>query len=112
MLKPNAVGTVNGRSHRILCFFARSHFFFPSCAFACVCAANTVYYFADRDEKRAAEIKALLPDGARAEFTANITIGGVSAYDAEKDIFLDDTLDTRLEEQRAWFASSSGLTIE
>lgn len=75
-------------------------------------SANTVYYFADRDEKRAAEIKALLPDGARAEFTASIAIGGVSAYDAERDVFLDDTLDTRLEEQRAWFASSSGLTIE
>lgn len=75
-------------------------------------SADTVYYFADRDEKRAAEIKVLLPDGARAEFTTNIAIGGVSAYDAEKDIFLDDTLDTRLEEQRAWFASSSGLTIE
>ena len=109
--------TLFGEAREKLIAFTDSDDYFPflSASLAAMTAQlseNAVYYFSDRDEKRSGEIRALLPAGTAAEFTADITIGGVRAYDAANGIFLDDTLDTRLDEQRVWFASSSGLTIE
>ncbi len=109
--------TLFGEAREKLIAFTDSDDYFPflSASLAAMTSQlseNAVYYFSDRDEKRSGEIRALLPAGTAAEFTADITIGGVRAYDAANGIFLDDTLDTRLDEQRVWFASSSGLTIE
>lgn len=73
---------------------------------------KTVFYFSERDRRRETAVCALLPDGAVPQFTADISIGGVRAYNAEKAIVWDDTLDARLDEQRDWFAASSGMTIE
>lgn len=40
-----------------------------------------------------------------------ITIGGIKAYCPAQGIMLDDTLDARLNEQRAWFNENSGLEV-
>lgn len=40
-----------------------------------------------------------------------IAIGGVKAYCTELGILMDDTLDSRLEEQRAWFIENAGLKV-
>ena len=39
----------------------------------------------------------------------HITIGGIKAFCPAKHIMLDDTLDTRLNDQREWFIENSGL---
>ena len=40
-----------------------------------------------------------------------IRIGGIKAFCADKSITADDTLDTRLRDQRAWFIEQSGLKV-
>lgn len=40
-----------------------------------------------------------------------IKIGGIKVMNQSSGIFLDETLDSRLEDQKPWFYSKSGLTI-
>ena len=40
-----------------------------------------------------------------------IHIGGIKVMNQSSGIFLDETLDSRLEDQKPWFYSHSGLTI-
>ena len=40
-----------------------------------------------------------------------IKIGGIKVMNQSSGIFLDETLDSRLEDQKPWFYSHSGLTI-
>ena len=40
-----------------------------------------------------------------------IHIGGIKVMNQSSGIFLDETLDSRLEDQKPWFYSNSGLTI-
>lgn len=75
-------------------------------------ADGTVYYASERDKKREIILQKFLPDGAKLEFVKDIQIGGIRAYHAPSGLMPDDTLDTRLEQQREWFAASSGLTME
>ena len=42
----------------------------------------------------------------------SIKIGGMKLMNYNAGFFVDETLDTRLEEQRPWFYSHSGLTIQ
>jgi V/A-type H+-transporting ATPase subunit E len=50
-------------------------------------------------------------DDAVCEASVNITIGGVIIYNHDKGIIVDETLDLKLENQKDWFATTSGLTI-
>jgi V/A-type H+-transporting ATPase subunit E len=45
------------------------------------------------------------------EVNVNINIGGVIIYNHDKGIIVDETLDLKLENQKDWFATTSGLTI-
>lgn len=45
------------------------------------------------------------------EASADINIGGVIIYNHDKGIVVDETLDSKLENQKDWFAATSGLTI-
>ena len=38
-------------------------------------------------------------------------LGGMRGVNAAAGMLADDTLDTRLESQREWFVSHSGLTV-
>lgn len=42
----------------------------------------------------------------------NIAIGGMVLVNLEKGIYVDQTLDTTLEEQKDWFYQNSGLSID
>lgn len=75
-------------------------------------AADTVYFVSERDKRREALLRELLPDGAKLAFVKDIQIGGIRAYHAPSGLMPDDTLDTRLEQQREWFTGASGLTME
>lgn len=75
-------------------------------------AEGTVYAVAPQDETRLAELSALCPAGSRVEVAADIAIGGLRGENAAAGILIDDTLDSRLEQQHDWFLDNSGLTIE
>ncbi len=42
---------------------------------------------------------------------STITLGGIKAYCELMNIVADDTLDTKLSDQRVWFAENSGLKV-
>ena len=48
---------------------------------------------------------------AEVSIDPSITLGGVKAYCHTLGILMDDTLDTRLEQQRSWFIENSGLKV-
>lgn len=41
----------------------------------------------------------------------SIKLGGIKVMNQSSGLFLDETLDGRLEDQKSWFYSSSGLTV-
>ena len=43
---------------------------------------------------------------------ASIQIGGYKAFDSEKNILIDDTLDAKLKAQQDWFLLNSNLKVE
>ena len=61
------------------------------------------------DDKRGL-IGDVLPD-ARITVDPRILIGGVTANCPERGILMDDTLDSRLEEQRAWFIETCSMKV-
>lgn len=75
-------------------------------------ADGTVYTVCPRDEALCASLRALCPAGSRVEVAADIELGGLRGTNAAAGILIDDTLDTRLEQQHDWFTDHSGLTIE
>ena len=75
-------------------------------------AEGTVYTLARKDEGKLPALSSLCPAGSRIEVSADITLGGIRGENLAAGILLDDTLDTRLSEQRDWFLDHSGLTIE
>lgn len=76
-------------------------------------AEGTVYYAAAREEEsRGRLLRDCCPKGAVLQFVKDIKIGGVRAFHEASGLLLDDTLDARLEAQRDWFVSESGLTVE
>lgn len=75
-------------------------------------AEGTVYAVSPRDEARLAALSALCPAGSRVEIAADIEIGGLRGENTAAGLLVDDTLDSRLEQQHDWFLDHSGLTIE
>lgn len=62
------------------------------------------------DEDKRGLILSLIP-GASVSADNHITLGGIRAYCPQKGVMMDDTLDTRLNEQRRWFVENSGLKV-
>lgn len=75
-------------------------------------AEGTVYTVCPRDEALLAVLTPLCPVGSRMETAADITLGGLRGMNTAAGILIDDTLDSRLEQQHDWFTDHSGLTIE
>lgn len=64
----------------------------------------------EKDMRCVDTVRAILPD---ADFKADnsIRIGGLKAYSRGDGILADNTLDTKLEDQREWFIENSGLKV-
>lgn len=62
------------------------------------------------DEDKRELIQSSLPD-AKITADPHITIGGIKAFCPSLGIMMDDTLDSRLKEQRQWFIESCGLKV-
>lgn len=65
---------------------------------------------APSDEDKRPLIERLIPH-ATVITDNHIALGGVKAFCPKQSILMDDTLDTRLEEQRRWFVENSGLKV-
>ena len=63
-----------------------------------------------KDEDKGELIRRMLPE-AEIKADKRILIGGVKAYCPEQGVMMDDTLDTRLADQRMWFIENSGLKV-
>lgn len=72
---------------------------------------NTTIFCSADDKKYEALIKKAFPD-ANTEIDNAIEIGGIKVKDNDKNILIDDTLDTRLCEQNEWFISNAKMQIE
>lgn len=62
------------------------------------------------DAMKADMIKAIVPN-CTIKFDNNIVIGGIKGYCEELSIIADDTLDSKLFNQREWFAENSNLKV-
>lgn len=74
-------------------------------------AEGTVFELSRRDEALLDTLRPLCPPGASFALTDDIVLGGMRGVNAAAGLLADDTLDTRLESQREWFVSHSGLTV-
>lgn len=73
---------------------------------------SCVIYINSKDMTYANDIKALFD--VETEITTddkNIKIGGIKGYCKAMSIIADETLDSKLEEQKSWFIENSGLSL-
>lgn len=67
-------------------------------------------YISDKDADKSQIISSVIEDCIILN-DSSIKIGGIKAYCEDLSIILDDTLDTRLREQKLWFTENSGLKV-
>ncbi|MEG1687908.1 MAG: V-type ATP synthase subunit E [Angelakisella sp.] len=72
---------------------------------------NSVVLLRRDDYHMAAEMDKIFGGKCRIMADEAIQIGGIKLMNQSVGIFVDETLDGRLEEQKPWFYSNSGLTI-
>lgn len=64
-----------------------------------------------KDEKIADKIAAAFGNGCSILFSEDFSIGGFVLHNSEKNIIIDQSYSTLLENQRDWFAKNSGLSV-
>lgn len=72
---------------------------------------GTIVYVKKEDLSFSDIIKAEFPMGCTIEISDNIIIGGIYASNEDMGMVADESLDSKLEEQRTWFAENSGLKV-
>ncbi|MDL2233358.1 V-type ATP synthase subunit E [Ruminococcaceae bacterium OttesenSCG-928-L11] len=71
---------------------------------------SSTVYLREADMPLAKEVEAILP-GCRVEADAAIR-GGWKLLNREANILIDETFDSRLQEQKSWFLLNSGMQIQ
>ena len=71
---------------------------------------NCVICIKNDDAHKTDMIKAIVPN-CTVEFDNSIVIGGIKGYCEELSVIADDTLDSKLLNQRQWFAENSNLEV-
>lgn len=71
---------------------------------------NCVISIKNDDAHKTDMIKAIVPN-CTVEFDNSIVIGGIKGYCEELSVIADDTLDSKLLNQRQWFAENSNLKV-
>lgn len=69
-----------------------------------------VVYIKEADNDKAELIKGIISQ-CEVVFDNTIELGGIKAYCESLGIIADDTLDTKLSDQRVWFTENSGLKV-
>ena len=73
--------------------------------------SGTVLYICKRDEGYADAIREAYGKICKVEVDDKIKIGGILAVNKAMSLIIDETLDSKLEEQKNWFAENSKLNI-
>ena len=71
---------------------------------------NCVISIKKEDANKADMIKAIISN-CTVEYDDSILIGGIKGFCEEMSVIADDTLDTKLSNQRQWFAENSNLKV-
>ncbi len=71
---------------------------------------SCVVYVKESDNSKAELIKSVLPQ-CTVVADDSIQIGGIKGYCEHMSVMLDDTFDSKLENERVWFAENSGLKV-
>lgn len=72
---------------------------------------SCVLYIKAEDMDKADKIKSLFGGNAEVQADKSIKIGGIKGYSSEMRIVADETLDTKLANQKQWFIEHSGLSV-
>lgn len=72
---------------------------------------NLSFFVSRRDEKLIAALSEEFGKDAEFSVSDDIIFGGVKAIDRKTDCLFDNTLDSKLEEQKEWFYKDSGLKV-
>ncbi len=74
---------------------------------------GTILYIGEKDEDLKGDImKSLLLKTPKIEIDVNIKFGGFKIVNSEKHIIVDETVDSKIDEQKDYFAQISKLTLE
>lgn len=73
---------------------------------------NVEIYLCERDMVLGDEIKKAFSRDCKIIKSDDIKLGGIKAIDTKTNCLADDTLDTKLANQKDWFLEKSGLSIE
>lgn len=73
--------------------------------------SGTVVLLRREDISLGERLKGRFGADARVEEDESIKIGGLKVMNQASGLFLDESLDSRLEDQKAWFYANSGLTV-
>ena len=74
-------------------------------------SAPCVLYLKENDMKNADSIKAVYGENAEIQIDKSIKIGGIKVFCPSMGIVADETLDSKLLEQRDWFIENSDLRV-
>lgn len=66
----------------------------------------------EADRSFAAAVSARLGRSITLHIDPAITLGGITVISADGTMMIDDTLDSRLQQQEAWFMENSGMVID
>ncbi len=69
-----------------------------------------VIYIKESDKDKEQLVLSVVPN-SRIVTDDSIEIGGIKGYCEELSILADDSFDTKLEDERVWFAENSGLEV-
>ncbi|MBQ3416621.1 MAG: V-type ATP synthase subunit E [Ruminococcus sp.] len=72
---------------------------------------DCVLYVNERDIKYSDKLTDLFQGNVKIESDATIKIGGIKAFCESMGMIADETLDSKLEEQREWFVENSNLRV-
>lgn len=72
---------------------------------------SCVLYANERDLSFVEGLAPIFKGGAEVRADAKVRIGGLRGYCEEMGIIADETLDSRLEDQREWFIENSSLAV-
>lgn len=70
-----------------------------------------IVYVKEQDVQKTDELNNIFGGNAEIKVDSTIKIGGIKGYCERMGIIADETLDSKLEEQRGWFVENAGLSV-
>lgn len=72
---------------------------------------GTVLYLREQDSPLSSRVQAAFGKNCTIKTTDEIKLGGIRGYNAAMGLIADETLDSKLEEQREWFIENCGMQV-